>query len=634
VSPSIWSHHGSLLRWYHLIVLILAVNLPLHAETPLLERTITLTVTQERLDIALKKVSQLADFTFSYSPAVVDVSRFVSHSFVGNTVREVLDELLKGTVHYKVRGNYVILTRAAASAEDKSTYSGYVVDESTGKRLANVSVYDPISLSSAVTDDYGYFQIEIDEPTAEDVKLAVRRLNYADTVLMISPGRKGLLRIPMSFDEDRLESLADSVSEKILRFLKTRVLKPQSANIRNISDTLHRRAQVSVLPFIGTNHTLSANVINDYSFNIFGGYSLGVDRFEVGGAFNIDRGDVNGVQLAGIFNAVGGRTQGVQVAGISNMNLDSVKGAQFAGMINLNWNTSQYFSAAGMLNLTRNDSRGAHVAGLGNVAVGGQDGPHIAGLFNLSTMGSRVLQLGGLFNFTNSGMQGVQIAGLANYSGRSSRGVQIAGLLNVSPGELNGLQLAGLLNYAKRVKGVQLGVINLADSVKGVPIGIFSFVKKGYHQIDISADEIFYSNVAFRTGVRQFYNIFAIGAKPSTFKDDEPYWTFGYGIGTAPRLSRTLSLNVDITANHVGRGENIEVLSLLNKLYVGVEFHPVKKIGVVAGVTLNAYITDDISAQYPDLFTDYKPELIYERTYSDDMGVKMWLGGKIGLRLL
>ena len=56
----------------------------------------------------------------------------------------------------------MILTRATASAEDKSTYSGYVIDESTGKRLANVSVYDPISLSSAVTDDYGYFQIEIE----------------------------------------------------------------------------------------------------------------------------------------------------------------------------------------------------------------------------------------------------------------------------------------------------------------------------------------------------------------------------------------------------------------------------------------------------------------------------------------
>jgi hypothetical protein len=617
-----------------MIFLLSCIIATANAETPLLERTVTLTVTQERLDIVLKKISQLADFTFSYSPSAIEVSKLVSHSFAGNTVREVLDELLKGAAHYKVRGNYVILTRASASGEDKSTYSGYVVDESTGKRLANVSVYDPISLSSAVTDDYGYFQIEIDEPTAEEVKLAVRRLDYADTVLMVSPGRTGLLRIPLSFDEEKLETLADTVSERILRFWKTRVMKPQSANIRNISDTLFRKVQVSVLPFIGTNHTLSANVINDYSFNIFGGYSLGVQKLEVGGTFNIDRGDVRGLQLAGIFNAVGGRTEGFQAAGMINMNLDSVKGAQIAGIMNLNWNTSQQFSAAGMLNITRNDSRGAHLAGLANLAVGNQDGPHVAGLFNLSTSASRIIQLAGFFNVAASGMRGGQVAGLANYAGPSSHGVQLAGLINVAPGELRGLQLAGLINYATRVKGVQLGVINIADSVKGVPIGLLSLVRKGYHQLEVSADEIFYANIAFRTGVSHFYNIFSAGAKPSTFKDDEPYWTFGYGFGTAPRLSRTLSLNVDITANHVGRGEKIDALSLLNKLYVGVEFHPLKKLGVIAGVTLNYYVTDDITAQFPDLFTNYNPEMLYERTYSDDMSVRMWMGGKIGLRLL
>lgn len=616
------------------MVIITALVSDVYAETPLLERTVTLTVTQERLDIVLKKVSQLGDFTFSYSPAIFDVSRLVSYSFTGNTVREVLNELLQGAIHYKVRGNYVILTTTTASTETTNTYSGYVVDELTGKRLANVSVYDPVSLSSAVTDDYGYFQIQIEKPTAEDVKLAVRRLNYTDTVLMLSPARTGLLRIPISFNEEKLEILADSVSEKIMRFWKTKVLAPQSANIRNIGDTLFRTTQVSLLPFIGTNHTLSGNVFNDYSFNIFGGYARGVQKFELGGFFNIDRGDVKGFQIAGAFNAVGGRTMAVQVAGIANMNVDSVKGAQFAGIMNLNWNTSQHFSAAGMLNLTRNDSRGVHLAGLGNIAVGDQSGPHVAGMFNVSTRQSRVTQVAGMLNFTASEMRGAQVAGLMNFAGKSARGLQLAGLINVAPGEVKGVQLTGLINYATRVHGVQLGIINISDSVRGVPIGILSLVNKGYHQIEISADEIFYTNVAFRTGVRQFYNIFNAGAKPSTFKETETYWTFGYGVGTAPRLSRALSLNVDVTANHVGRGENIDALSLLNKLYVGVEFHPVKKIGIAAGVTLNAYVTDDINAHFPDLFTDYRPNFLYERTYSDATTVKMWLGGKIGVRFL
>ena len=45
-------------------------------------------------------------------------------------------------------------------AKDQKILSGYIVDESTGKRLQNVSVYDPVSLSSTVTDSYRIFSAE------------------------------------------------------------------------------------------------------------------------------------------------------------------------------------------------------------------------------------------------------------------------------------------------------------------------------------------------------------------------------------------------------------------------------------------------------------------------------------------
>ena len=128
---------------------------PTKASTPLLERTITISFEQERMDIVLNKISQQGNFTFSYNPSNVDVSKIMSFSFTGITVREVLDQLFKGAVQYKTRGNYIILTKAHASSGTE--FSGYIVDEATGKRLKNVSIYDPVSLSSAVTDAYGYF---------------------------------------------------------------------------------------------------------------------------------------------------------------------------------------------------------------------------------------------------------------------------------------------------------------------------------------------------------------------------------------------------------------------------------------------------------------------------------------------
>lgn len=612
------------------IMVLMAIAQTAWSQTPLLERTITLTLQQERLDIALTRISQQGGFTFSYNPSIVDISRIVNFNFAGQTVREVLEILFEGSIQYKVRGNYIILTKAINSGAQ--TYSGYVVDEATGKRLKNVSVYDPLTMSSAVTDEYGFFQIQIDKPTAEEVKLAVARREYGDTVVYVSPSRKGLLRIPMDFDEERMNTLADSVAEKLRRFWHTKVLAPENVNIRNIQDTLYRTTQVSFWPFIGTNHTLSGNVINDYSFNIFGGYALGVKKLEIGGLFNIDRGDVHGTQLASIFNAVGGKSHGFQAAGIANLNLDSVKGVALAGIANVSWAGNEKFSGAGIINFTHGRSAGVHLAGVGNFTLGEQQGTHLAGIYNFATRSSGPVQLAGVMNFTAGDHKGGQGAGIVNFAAGNVNGAQVGGILNFAAKKLTGAQVSGVLNYATNVRGVQVGLVNIADSVAGVPIGFFSFVMEGYHQLEFAADEVFYLNASFRTGVHHFYNIFTAGVKPSTFDDEQTYWTAGYGVGTAPKLSRKLRLNADITANQIFSGYTLDALNIVSKLYAGIEYHPARKFGLIAGVTLNSHFTDTNYTEYPELFTDYKPTILHETVYNNNINVKMWLGAKVGVR--
>jgi hypothetical protein len=149
----------------------------------------------------------------------------------------------------------------------------------------------------------------------------------------------------------------------------------------------------------------------------------------------------------------------------------------------------------------------------------------------------------------------------------------------------------------------------------------------------LSADEIFYTNLAFRTGVSEFYNIFALGAKPDSFKD-EPFWTFGYGVGSSPKLSRRLYLNVDLTANQIVNGTSIEAINLLNKLYVGLEFQAARKFSITVGATLNGYVTDTTYDGYSELFTDYKPDIIAEEDLDNNLNLKMWWGGKVGIRFL
>lgn len=602
--------------------------------TPYLERTLTISLKNERLDIALKKMAQQGGFSFSYSPSILDASRTISYNFTNKTIREILDQIFNGSLEYKVRSKHIILTKStkASNAQNEKTLAGYVVDEATGERLKNVSVYDPVTLTSAVTDSYGYFEIRVTKPST-DIQLSVNKQSYSDTTIAVSSENKRLINIPIHIDKRKIVAIADSVSRKIVRFWRTKVLHPQLPNLLNIEDTLTREMQFSFLPFIGTNHKLSGNVINDFSFNLIGGYSLGVKKFELGGGFNIDRGAVEGGQVAGLFNVVGGTFRGVQVAGLFNANYGITRGVQIAGLANVNWNSSAYGSVAGLINFTRLQSKGVHLAGLGNFTLGEQKGPHIAGLFNFTSSDAEFFQLAGGINFTVGNFVGAQVSGLMNFTGENSTGTQI-GLINFTGNKITGTQIGGLLNYATKVRGSQIGFINISDSIRGVPVGVLSFVMHGYHKIEVSADEIFYTNVALRTGVRQFYNIFTAGAKPESFKEDSTFWTLGYGVGTAPKLNRWLSLNLDVTTNKIMHERSFRSWNLLHKLYVGFDLHMSKNVSLTFGATLNAYLTQLPYDGYANLPTDYQPAIVYEKTYDNDLNLKMWLGGKVGLRFL
>ena len=591
--------------------------LPVCAQAPLLERKISLSIDNERLDVALKRISGAGNFTFSYNPQILDGGKVVKHTFVNKSIREILDEVFKGSVEYKARGKYLILTRGSQTAQQPAILTGYVIDEATGERLKDVSIYDPVTLTSTITDSFGYFEIKIDRPSP-DLILSVNRANYADTLVYVE-SRDRLLNIPIKINKEKVAVIADSVGQKVKRFWEKQVLLfEKNKNLRNIDDTLYRKTQVSFVPFVGTNHKMSGHVINDYSFNILGGYALGVRKLEIGGLFNLVRGDMTGVQFGGLLNGVGGKMTGVQFAGVFNGNRYASRGLQFAGVLNLN----------------TDDTEGLQAAGVGNITAGRQDGPQLAGVFNIASHETDAVQLAGVFNLAAKNIRGAQVAGVFNLSGKNIKGVQVAGVMNVAGKRIRGAQVAGVLNIASRVKGSQIGLVNIADSVQGVPIGLISFVWKGYHKIEVSADEIFYTNLSFRTGVRQFYNIFTAGAKPATYGDNETLWTFGYGLGTAPRLSRKLFLNFDLTSNQIVQGNTIDAINLLNKVYVGFDYQFLRKMSLTFGATINGHVTKNSVDTYPELFTEYQPDIFYERDFGSGHHLKMWFGGKIGLRFL
>jgi hypothetical protein len=574
--------------FYPLCLILFITNFSARAQSkPLLEREVSISFTNEKLDAALVQLSKQEKFTFSYNPAILNLNAIINATYQRKTLREVLVAMMGASIQPKEKGNYIILNKINSSQATKTgsivplTISGYVVNVITNEKIGEVSIYNKKSLTSVVSNPYGYFKLTLERPEAQNF-ISVNKRNFRDTVIAIPAGATSFLTIMLEPDQQVLAPVLnesdmkkDSSEAMILPpLLSDDQTKPEpklerELNMENIKDTLHRVWQVSIFPFVGTNHTLSGNVINDYSFNVIGGYGLGVRKLEVAGYFNINRRDVQHAQLAGSFN----------------LNMGSVKGFQAAGSFNIN--------------------RGQADA----------------------------IQVAGGFNFNNDVSQGAQFAGFMNLQMKDYRGSQMAAFMNFTNGKITGTQISGFMNYAKHVHGMQIGILNIADSVTGVPLGLINIVKHGYHKIEVSADEIFYTNLAFRTGVPLLHTIITAGIKPDDFED--PYWTVGYGVGTAPKLAKWLSLNFDVTANQVSKGKFTPAINLLNKVYMGFEVQPLPKFAITFGATLNAYVTDTTYDGYTDLFTDYKPKIIYDETSAtDNINVKMWWGAKVGLRFL
>jgi hypothetical protein len=567
--------------------------------TPLLERRVTLQANEEKIPVVLSRIGLEGKFSFSYNAALIDETKQISLQANNRTVREILHEIFNDAFIYKEKGNHIILQKAPVTIASPATMiiSGYVEDGVTRARLADASLYDKKSITSVITDEYGYFRMKVilHQQTAA---ISISKRNYRDTLITVSVGTPYLTVLLTPMVRDTVMSVpakTDSVHEELP------LPYQEEPNVRNIRDTLYRDIQISFLPFLGSNSRLSGNTINNYSINILGGYSLGTRNIELGFFVNMDRGDVSWLQIAGIGNMVGGRMYGIQLSGFYNINGGETKAVQVSGFTNVNLSDAQGVQLAGFSNVNLKETEGLQVAGFSNVGIGRSFGAQIAGSTN------------------------VQIGSL--------QGSQFAGISNIASDHVNGSQIAGLFNYGRVVHGTQIGLVNVSDTLGGVPIGLISYVKSGHHKLEISADEVFHANVAFRTGVPKFYNIILAGIRPDFNLPSNPVWTFGYGIGTAPRLARWLDLNVDATAQHVSQGSFTNELSLLSKIHLGLDFKLARKFSLYGGVTLNGYLTHTGYTGYPDLFTDYQPTVTHEQNWGQS-NLKMWWGAKVGLRFL
>ncbi|MBC7827860.1 MAG: hypothetical protein H7122_08945 [Chitinophagaceae bacterium] len=555
-------------------------SLSLQAQS-VLDRNVSIEVSRQRLENVLEILSNKGNFFFSYNSNIIRSDSLVSLNMSNRTIREVLVALFSNGYEFRESGNYIILRRSPiqlrlvtnqAVSEDKFyTVSGYVIDDQTGEKVSDASIYEKLRLTYASTNNQGYFKIRL-KSRYKTAAITVSKQFYEDTTVIIEPKYNQSVNItivpaeisdhtitirPQNYkapESIQLQVPIDDSTRWLYTYIKKdsvlvertalgRWLVSSKQRIQSINLSKFftvRPVQGSIVPGLSTNGRLNSQVINNFSFNLFGGYSGGVNGFEIGGLFNIDKKNVQYVQLGGLFNSVGGSVRGVQMAGLSNAVLDSLRGAQLGGITNY---------------VRKN--------------FGG-------------------LQMGGIYNHVGGNLKGWQLAGITNFTNHKTQGAQIAGIANISSREINGVQIAGIFNYTRRLKGVQIGLINVSDSSTGYSIGLINIVFKGYHKLSLSTNEVLQVNAAFKTGSSKLYSILLAGVNADTNKKA---YSFGYGFGSEFFLSKRFAINTELSSQYLYLG-SWDYLNLQNKinLYLTVKFG--KYFSIYGGPTYSVYVSN------------------------------------------
>ncbi|RBL88809.1 LA_2272 family surface repeat-containing protein [Chitinophaga flava] len=590
------------------IVLAFFLSVQVQAQS-LLNKTVTVEARKQKLSDVLNIISKQGNFYFSYISTILPQDSLVSISAKNKTVRQILDQLFEGEYMYKESGNYIILFKKT-SGQTYYQITGVVTDTKTGQRVPNASVYERQQLISTLTNNDGYFRLRLRDksPTAA---ISISKELYSDTSLLINTGHDQELSITISPASYQLKTVEVTGHMQVERTWLGKMMlssrqKVQSLNLGAF--LADKPYQASLAPGLGTHGRMSGQVINKFSINVIGGYTAGVDGFELGTVFNIVKGNVQYVQIAGVTNIVGGKTKGVQVAGIHNNVLDSMKGVQLGGVSNV----------------VEGSLQGAQVSGVVGEVGGNMDGAQVNGVVGIVKGNTHGVQVASIGSSTHKALEGWQVSGVYNYTAQDVKGAQISTVGNISHGTVRGLQLGTVFNYARHLKGVQIGLVNIADTSSGYSIGLVNIVKHGYHKLSVYSNDLVNYNVAWKTGYRKFYSILFAGFSPG----DKKVFTVGYGIGREMNFNQHLFLTAEATGQTLfvdgGDSQVYRLQPLLN-------YRITRWLSVFAGPSLAFHIYDDLWKPKEGYLSQI-PAAGYPSFRIAD-GATGWLGWQAGINI-
>ncbi len=329
------------------IVALLASNFTCWAQVNI-HKKVTVHANNWQLIDLFNHLSQTQNCYFAYDPSNLPTKRFTA-TWQQKSILQILNECLGEPYTIKVNGAHIIILKATVPPKKKSknnsvTISGTIRDAKSGEVLKNTSILEVQELQATNTDEKGYFELLV--PELEEYGLVISNFNYQDTVII---GHRINNNLPViNMGKEKRPLLKEKLTA-VHQWVGGLIPKSQRTVVENTSNLTYRLAQVSFLPFVGTNFKMSASFTNKWSLNVIGGYAGGSRALEIGSVFNILGKNMNGVQVAGAFNLVGGKAKGVQVAGAFNY-AQQMEGMQISA---INATTYQKGVQIGAINLAK-----------------------------------------------------------------------------------------------------------------------------------------------------------------------------------------------------------------------------------------------------------------------------------------
>lgn len=162
--------------------LLIAWPFSMQAQAPALHQKIRLKLSHAKLEKVFQELEDKTRIPFSYSPESLPKDARITFHCKNLPLDKALSKILKNTgLTFEVVGQQIVIYSSKPAPQKTTvTFSGYVIDAESGEKLLHASVQDLVSGHGSITNNYGFFSLEL---PADSAAIRVAYVTYQSDTL-------------------------------------------------------------------------------------------------------------------------------------------------------------------------------------------------------------------------------------------------------------------------------------------------------------------------------------------------------------------------------------------------------------------------------------------------------------------